>query len=600
MLDCNAENLNFNFLNIKHMKRIFSSLHGRFLVFSAIIFTFIGSNAIAQTLVMPSNSPQVWDGVPSASAGVYVPGLNAAMIQYANSTNTNYLAGYACWDGGSNIFTDIMDMYAGGGATGQMLVPTSFGTPTGIPDIVIMNDPTTSPYNENFLAVIAYPTSLGIEIDYVQIQEASGAINYIGMLSPTVCTLSVVPSVVHIDAIAQYSNMSVTGFPYCQHLVVTWDNTSLVNTYGAFIDLNSIPATLTPTTIGSGITPDVAGIERTVGSGLPHELALFTYVGSGGTALWYREWDITSNTLSSAVSLDAGGSGSPISLPRIDAIDDFNNNATSALHANYKVVAQVDSGGHSMIRTYDNLLTSTYTPPHWTVSNVVSIGGDYGSGPYDHYAPAVTMGGPYLSGGTDDATQYLVTDFTHVTGYVSADILMMEPIDYTIPNYLAPLVGTTSRYYFWVSDNPPTVTSGYYANAVATPVNNPPTGTAIVVWGYPDGAGNTNIEWKPTPYGGYYGYAFKNANPGTPAPIKVTDWKIFPNPADDELTIANPAAAGVAAGYTIVDVLGKTLLAGSLQPGNQQVDLSSLAPGNYILELHRADGAGKNQLFVKE
>ena len=84
------------------------------------------------------------------------------------------------------------------------------------------------------------------------------------------------------------------------------------------------------------------------------------------------------------------------------------------------------------------------------------------------------------------------------------------------------------------------------------------------------------------------------------ATITTEDWKIFPNPADDELTIANPAAAGVTAGYAIVDVLGKTLLAGSLQPGNQQVDLSSLAPGNYILQLHRADGAGKNQLFVKE
>ncbi len=84
------------------------------------------------------------------------------------------------------------------------------------------------------------------------------------------------------------------------------------------------------------------------------------------------------------------------------------------------------------------------------------------------------------------------------------------------------------------------------------------------------------------------------------ATIPTEDWKIFPNPADDELTIANPAAAGVAAGYTIVDMVGKTLLAGSLQPGNQQVDLSNLAPGNYILQLHRADGAGKNQLFVKE
>ena len=513
---------------------------------------------------MPSNLPAVW--IPSLSA---VAGLNTALI---NGNNTAQIYAAVYWDGSSTSKFYVTDY-----SLASTLGPISLsGTPINTPDIVLGNG---SGGADDYTVAVAYPTISGVVVDLFHFSD-NGSV--IGSLS-SICSLSYSGTVntVHIDGVADASMISGFGYPKCRYAAVTWDDTFSGNVYAAHVDMQaSSSGTLSPQLIGSGKDPDVAAIGR----GTPTDWALITYTDASNSNLYYVEWEMGSSP-SLPATLDAMGPGSLVSIPRIDAIDDYNVNAIPSSDAVYKVAAQVYnySTGLYEVRTYDNLLYAT--PTYWTSSNVVSLPVSYSTPPYyDHYAPTVSMAGPAPFGGSIyDGTQYMVPHFTH--GGAGSDILYMEPIDYTVSNALG-----SPQDDYWVSEYTPSSTSLVYVSASSSNCNDVGD-CGLIAWAYPDGSGGINIEYKITPYT----YFFKHGNTISQGRSVNNAWQVYPNPANDQLIIANTGEAGASSTYTITDMLGREQLCDDIQNGNKKIDVSRLEAGNYLIKISSQDGTSEVQ-----
>ena len=569
------------------MKNNFSILQWAFKAIALCLCLATAGTTRAQVLVSPYPvMPSTW----FTTSGT-VQGLNTAAINFPYLGGIVPVFAGVSWDG-STAKSEISIF----GTTGYIGPDFSLRPVAGTPDIALANDPTGTA-GVDFVAVYAYPTSTGVQVDYYKFSQSGGTIIGSGFsTTSSICSLGHSPSTVHIDVIADYHDIvpSSSGFPNCHHVVVTWDDPSGTgHVSAAFIDLFSLPTTLAVQTISnSGKSPDVAAIIRNVGLSRD-EIALVTYTNSTGTALYYKEWDITALTLSTATTLDAGEVGTSIAVPRIDAIDDFNNNSALSGHANYKVAAQVDSSGYYLVRTYDNILNAGLTT-FWDCSQIadLSVLGTYSAPPYGHFAPAVSMGGNYVSAlNPNDATDYMVTDYIHTSG---ADILMMEPINYSNSTFLANTNGAYN--YYWVSDTPAVTTSGY-ANAVSSPCNSPTSiNSSVIAWAVASGTGSA-IEYKISPY--YYAFKHPETN-GTATVVQNENWQVYPNPTTNFIAINYTGTAVANANYRIVDMLGRTVLAGSLISNNEQIDLRRIPAGNYILKLSGENLPGENEMIVKQ
>ncbi len=74
--------------------------------------------------------------------------------------------------------------------------------------------------------------------------------------------------------------------------------------------------------------------------------------------------------------------------------------------------------------------------------------------------------------------------------------------------------------------------------------------------------------------------------------------RIYPNPATTSITISNPTSIN-ADRYSIKNLLGQIVLDGSMNTGTQNVDISTLANGSYIISLYREGNPCGNKMFVK-
>lgn len=64
--------------------------------------------------------------------------------------------------------------------------------------------------------------------------------------------------------------------------------------------------------------------------------------------------------------------------------------------------------------------------------------------------------------------------------------------------------------------------------------------------------------------------------------IEAADFKLFPNPAADQLTLQFPEKADI----TIYDLLGNALLSQTVDSNEQQIAVGHLPPGTYIVKIH--------------
>ena len=111
----------------------------------------------------------------------------------------------------------------------------------------------------------------------------------------------------------------------------------------------------------------------------------------------------------------------------------------------------------------------------------------------------------------------------------------------------------------------------------------------------------SEVYYKPTNYNstpGSNGYAFRHTKPASVANTTAQPWQVYPNPATVSLTVNNP---GTKAGrYDVIDMLGRTVLQGSLQPGAQSIDINAQISGKYIINMYLDEVRAYNAVFLKQ
>lgn len=517
-------------------------------------------------ITTPSNSP-----VTGPNPAFGVTNLNTAFFATSSSfSGHNGLYAFASSDGSTSYDVALWE--------DQSSIMVHIGNVilsgvTGAPDVTLGDGNFSSAGQDDYVLVVAYPTSTSVKVDYYPVTISSGPTTLGSSLATH--SYSYTSNTVHIDGIANSHNATASpyNYPDTRFAAVTWDDVTNGKVYAAYLDLNTNSGTPTEQLIDNGKDPDVAAVNR-YASGSGTDYALITYTNIGNSELYYREWDMTGTSLSTTVTLDAMTGSSAVSIPRIDGMDNYNvNDPSGATESVYKIAAQVynDGTGYNEIRTYCNLLGAAN---YWTCSDVEDLSPVTSSSPlYNHYTPCVALA-------QDD---YMIA---HFMDDGTNDIVTMQPIVKGDPSAL----GGGKDY--WVSDGTPVGTSGYYACS-ASPLANRPNVEGLIAWGYPDGGGGTYIKYKTTPYT----YSFKHGNNEGTGNAKESSWTVYPNPAHDYVVVSAPG--GAAGSYELTDLAGKVLLQGNINSGQKHVNIGALAAGSYLLQLHGAAG-NSTQLIVKD
>jgi hypothetical protein len=67
--------------------------------------------------------------------------------------------------------------------------------------------------------------------------------------------------------------------------------------------------------------------------------------------------------------------------------------------------------------------------------------------------------------------------------------------------------------------------------------------------------------------------------------IPQTNWSVYPNPAGDYVIVAGDASGLTRAAFRVLDIEGRLVLEGLLHSDTNRIDLSTLKPGVYTLDL---------------
>jgi hypothetical protein len=70
-----------------------------------------------------------------------------------------------------------------------------------------------------------------------------------------------------------------------------------------------------------------------------------------------------------------------------------------------------------------------------------------------------------------------------------------------------------------------------------------------------------------------------------PPATTTADFELYPNPASNRLTLRRPDQAKHSTSYTIHDMLGQTMLSGSLSTSATDIDISALPSGMYVINI---------------
>ncbi len=540
--------------------------------------------------VLPVTPDIFWySGCSNAAMGVYISHINTAMIDWQNTMAAGTLMVSAYQGNGSAGGVSFRDM--GSGFTVNrpycILPPLPLVYPyITEPDIIVGNDP-VNPLTDYRVAVAyvnnftALPT-----IDFFRVSY-TGPATFTATPAGSI-TLPVAPGSgsksIHIDIVAEYNNVLTTGYPWCDNFIVTWDD-ALANyaSLGALSTFSTGPAL---PMMSAGTQTDVAAIQRAAvwpcgGACVPDIIGCF--VTNSGSFLTYEEINFT--TFTPPVSGAIGSiPGLNYNRPRIDAPDDLNSNHPAGFPnlCYYKVVTEENSSGIMRSFAYDNMSPALPVDDGW----YLPCGVGAGTGPF---SPTVAYGG-------NAGTQYQVAHFVDAIAGAGSPTtnVWMEPLSATFPaSTTAPGLTGGSPFYYRVNTATPTLCNGVVLNSISTPCNNPMSKT-LVAWvdNNPGGGPVSNVMYKVSFFSLPGGYAFRQPGGGNTPPPAPAQWKLYPDPAKELLTIESP----VVTTYAITDILGRTRQSGHLQPGKQVMDITGLAAGAYIL----STGDQQNMRFVKQ
>jgi hypothetical protein len=98
-------------------------------------------------------------------------------------------------------------------------------------------------------------------------------------------------------------------------------------------------------------------------------------------------------------------------------------------------------------------------------------------------------------------------------------------------------------------------------------------------------------------------YNFRQASTTAVSTVSAgSEWEVYPNPGSDLITLTAPSGftTNEGATYHIADLSGKTLLENTISNTNQEINISSLPAGMYMLNIHSDETNTKTIKFVKE
>ncbi|MBS1584625.1 MAG: T9SS type A sorting domain-containing protein [Bacteroidetes bacterium] len=499
--------------------------------------------------------------------------------------NSNGSVQAVAWDegGGNGMYAEVFDNTGGVQLIHLGQVVVNAGGTVEHPDIVLGGDA-----SNNYMAVV-YTGIAGANRDvFIEVYTLTNVNNVSPSLNYTTCTTynfqlttNHTASNAHIDL--AYEMYGVSN-PKADRFVVSWEQggTCIINfNVGAWACHGSLAAlagcgaytiTYAPGCLNqTGLPNPSAGrdVDIAVRGSSGNYKAFFTFWDNvaGNNQMYVGDWNLGS-TLNKGTAQNNFG-GNSIEYPRIDAAD----GPLGAGNTPFDIVIRATDGitGAWNVTSWNGLAQDEVTS-HYNVNP--------GSTYYqDNSKPVVTAGSEDYN--TNTRLYTLAYQNTYLNAVWAQNININGGATYGTPDYR--LVNTSA---INVASDPVAISSDYTYDGVRM------YGYEVFVSWYD--ATNNQIDYKITTAAPP---VYKPGRPGENTVIASTPnmgtakkhASISPIPASDEISIA--ANGRAAKSYTISDVMGRTLLKGDINQDQQQVDISALAAGVYLVNISYADNA---------
>lgn len=543
-----------------------------------IALTVISLNGYAQTIVAPHNSDV---GIAKPLKAGY---MNNALIDYSpncpggpGACGIAQFSAIALDTNNAVIPGRISFLYINDGIN-PIIQDTIHGER---PDIIVGNSTTTP---SDYMVGVVYTKPSTCTADAGDIYLSVYEYNNIGgtggpsLVSKNIYLISdgksTCRAISHIDILAQSSNLLPSGQPLCNQFAITFSDTTKylptgcgyppgtvnpevgINIYWAsFTNPGSGTAVADPYTtnnIPEYFHSDVAAVERKGTSGY-YNVAIYTYVDKNNV-LYQNEWqESTSSPSSSPIVLD----NNMYSLPRIDGIDNYSFNDPSGSNA-YYVVTDMTTAATPKVYEYNNIasgpiLISGFGKPDFLPSVTNGLNENYTIGYYTH----------------DGVDEMLTKEISWATG-------LPNSTNYYRVN-LQSILYTTNEYFTAINATCNTNLLGSYKQYIFPSWVNK--GTLF-----------EKIEPAIT--------AFKST--GVNTVNNETSWKVVPNPATNYVMLFTSLNNVTGYGYTVSDITGRILLKAALSSNNEQIDISKLTSGMYLLNIKNGTDCVKTMKIIKE
>jgi hypothetical protein len=403
--------------------------------------------------------------------------------------------------------------------------------------------------------------------------------------------------------------------------VATWQdaNIGIVGCFGT-LSLSIPPSILVIDPSQSASSPDVAAVQRqNYGTSLFEYWGLFTYLDNSAPLphpyyLMESErcfgcsgfipptvYDVDDYTL-------GGVTPTMFNCPRIDAIDDYNNNNPGPL---------VYPGAPPAPNAYFTIAIggtgygSGYPPPPPSTSYLLEYNNQLGSPglgldityrqlPLLNSTPTVACGpGPHYT-------------IQYNSQSMSSGSLYAETLDWhtglTTPPIIPPAL------YADLYEVPMTVGAFptiFQVNAISATCNTESPITSLTniqrmftIWNAPGTAAppfgiyDKKVVLNPSnPW-----IQFRQANTSVPNLKALGTWLVSPNPATDHLLITAPLDrnSNTKNSCLITDIAGREILKADIEGPGQQLNIGNLLPGIYLLHIYEDNNEVKTEKFVKE
>ncbi len=280
--------------------------------------------------------------------------------------------------------------------------------------------------------------------------------------------------------------------------------------------------------------PDVAGIQRNMGSNNVDRIALITYMDFSYN-IYYQEWNFSAGEIGAPTIVVTNGKE-----PRIDAIDLYTLNDISSSIPHYNISYR---DGNSAIYQYNDKtatsaqLITDLAYPNYMVTNAATV---YGPGNSYTTAYCVMNGNDIYAQQTSGTTGMLSSPDYHVVN-CSSEQTNTDPSISQLDN----IAGAPGTVFICGYDN--THNTIWYKTA-GDPLNFSTDGTESV---------------------------------GTVENPASDTWQISPNPASEKVTLTGKTGDR----YTITDAIGRKVKEGAIQTTENSIDVSRLNAGVYHVQI---------------